>query len=165
LAKKKIRNIKSNNEGEIKSSITNLLLNIIIFLLAGLIIYMGFSLFMKFRTDKEIIQKVVNDPLPAEIIQVEVLNGCGVPGTGDRFKDFLRSKGCDVVNVENYINFNVEKTLVIDRIGNISNAKKIASLLGSNVSSVFPQLNDDYFVDVTVIIGKDYRELNPAKNY
>lgn len=120
---------------------------------------------MKFRSEKEIIQEVVNDPPPAEIIQVEVLNGCGVPGTGDRFKDFLRSKGCDVVNVENYINFNVEKTLVIDRIGNISNAKKIASLLGSKVSSVFPQLNDDYFVDVTVIIGKDYRELNPAKNY
>lgn len=120
---------------------------------------------MKFRSGKKVVQEFVQDPPPAEIIQVEVLNGCGVPGTGDRFKDFLRSKGCDVVNVENYINFNVEKTLIIDRIGNISNAKKIASILGAKVSSVFPQLNDDYFVDVTVIVGKDYRELNPAKNY
>lgn len=120
---------------------------------------------MKFRSEKTITEEIVKDPPVSEIIQVEVLNGCGVPGTGDRFKDFLRSKGCDVVNVENYINFNVEKTLIIDRIGNIANAKKVAAILGAKTSSVFPQLNDDYFVDVTVVIGRDYRELNPAKNY
>lgn len=100
----------------------------------------------------------------SEIIQVEILNGCGVPGIADRFRDYLRAAGFDVVNVGNYVEYQVDETMVIDRIGNIFNAKKVAKDIGINPNKAFPQLNSDYFVDVTVVIGRDYAKLLPLKN-
>ena len=35
------------------------------------------------------------------LYQVEVLNGCGVPGVANQFTDFLRSRGYDVVRFTN----------------------------------------------------------------
>jgi len=113
--------------------------------------------------DRDIpVQKVKGHP--SEIIQVEILNGCGVPKIADLFRDFLRADGFDVVNVGNYVEYKVDETMVIDRIGNISNARKVAKDIGMNPSKAFPQLNSDYFVDVTVVIGRDYAKLLPLKN-
>lgn len=98
-----------------------------------------------------------------EYIQAEVLNGCGVSGLGEKFTDFLRKNKVDVVQTGNYITFEIEKTLVIDRGGNISNANKIAALLGVEKNTVLQQLNEDYFLDVSVVIGKDYQKLKPFK--
>ena len=67
------------------------------------------------------------------------------------------------MNVDNYIKFDVSETLVIDRVGNIANARLVATTLGMPSSKAFPQLNSDYFVDVTVVIGKDFNKLNPLK--
>lgn len=124
---------------------------------------MGYSIFVKLKFDEENTPIDNNGAIASEIIQVEILNGCGVSGVADRFKDYLRKEGFDVVNVDNYIQFDVEETMVIDRIGNIANAKKVASSLKTKTDAVFPQLNDDYFVDVTIVIGRDYHKLSPLK--
>lgn len=163
MSKTKSENPKSSSNTEFKTSLANLSLNSIIFLLAALIIYMGYSLFVKLKFDNTDDPIVQSSGKASEIIQVEILNGCGVSGVADRFRDYLRKEGFDVVNVDNYIQFDVEETMVIDRIGNIANAKKVAKSLKTKTDAVFPQLNDDYFVDVTIVIGRDYHKLTPLK--
>ena len=101
------------------------------------------------------------------IIQLNVLNGCGVTGVADRFTDYLRSHDFDVVELGNYmvngsINYNVDETFVIDRIGNKANALKVAKILGIESVRVIQQINKDYFLDVSLVIGKDYYKLKPV---
>ena len=94
------------------------------------------------------------------VIQVEVLNGCGMLGVADKFTDFLRKEKFDVVQMGNYISFDIDKSLVIDRTGNRANAEKVASALGIDSRNVIMQKNEDAFLDVSVVIGKDYKQLN-----
>ncbi|MFA8342414.1 MAG: LytR C-terminal domain-containing protein [Rhodothermaceae bacterium] len=154
--------VKNQKTADIKTTTTNFVLNIVIFLLVALIIYLVFSVAMKFGDDSSQTPKN-NTEVVSEIIQVDVLNGCGKKGAADRFTDFLRNNKIDVVKTDNYISFDIDKTMVIDRIGNMANAKKIADLLGVSRKNVIQQLNEDYFLDVTVIIGKDYYNLAPLK--
>lgn len=129
-----------------------------------IVIYLSYSIYIKLKLDstEEVVQNI-NKDVPSEIIQVEVLNGCGVSGLADRFTYFLRDKGFDVVNKGNYIQFDIEKTIVIDRIGNTANAKEVAKSLGVNQNSIITQINEDYFLDVSVILGADYYKLTPLK--
>jgi len=94
-------------------------------------------------------------------MQIEVLNGCGVAGIGDVITTFLRKSGFDVIQTGNYISFDVMNTIVIDRKGNIQNALAVADSLGIGETAVIQQVNKDYFLDVSVIIGKDYKKLKP----
>jgi hypothetical protein len=162
LAKKRVKSPGKNTDENIRRATINFSLNIIIFILIGLVILMTWSIYDKLRSERTEIVEEKNDEVASEIIQVEVLNGCGVTGIADRFTDYLRGKNFDVVNTGNYYSFDVDETMVIDRIGNIANAKKIAESLGIKPEKVFSQLNQDYFLDVTVIIGKDYHKLKPV---
>ena len=97
------------------------------------------------------------------IIQVEVLNGCGRSGVADVFTEYLRNNHFDVVHQGNYISFDVDNSIVIDRTGNRKNAEKVAEALGIDKKHIITQINNDYFLDVSVIIGKDYNQLNYNK--
>lgn len=148
---------------DLKASTTNLFLNIAIFLLGAVIIFMVYSLYVKLTNTNGADISPAGSQSPSEIIQVEVLNGCGVSGVADRFTDFLRANNFDVVNDGNYIRFDMDETLVIDRIGNTANAYKVANALGVKNENVIQQLNNDYFLDVSIVIGKDYFTLQPLK--
>lgn len=96
-------------------------------------------------------------------IQLDVLNGCGSSGAGSELTSYLRGRGFDVVDLRNYKTFDVQETLVIDRTANRENAKHVAYALGVAESNIVEQLNPDYYVDVTVVIGKDYHSLKPSQ--
>lgn len=96
-------------------------------------------------------------------IQVEVLNGCGVTGIADKLSDYLRRNSFDVVNLGNYRSFEVETSIIIDRTGNIINAKQIAFVLGLSDKNIISQINKEYLLDVTFILGTDYLTLTPLK--
>ena len=162
MAKTKIKK-SSNNEVDVKTSTINLLLNIIIFFLVALIIYLAYSVFIKLTGLEK--SDPVLDPkgTTSAIIQVEVLNGCGVSGIADRFTDYLRNENFDVVKTDNYLSFDVTESLVIERLGNMANARKVAKSLGIKDKNIIQQLNDDYFLDVSIVIGKDYYRLLPLK--
>lgn len=98
---------------------------------------------------------------PADYIQIEVLNGCGVAGVADKFTAYLRSNRFDVIQAGNYSSFDVDKSMVIDRIGNMANAEKAAAMLGIKKENIIQQINKNYFLDVTFVIGKDYNQLKP----
>ena len=100
--------------------------------------------------------------VPSKAIQMDVLNGCGARGAGSKITKMLRGLGFDVVELKNYSSFKVKETLVIDRVGNLAAARKVAGAIGVGDANVVQQINPDYFVDVTVVIGDDYSSLKPA---
>jgi hypothetical protein len=99
---------------------------------------------------------------PGEVIQIDLLNGCGIPGAASKVTNYLRARGYDVVEMKNYKTFDVRETLIIDRAGNLDVARKVAYALGVNEKNIIQQLNHDYFVDVSVVVGKDYESLKAS---
>jgi len=137
---------------------TNLFINISILILSLIILFLGYSLLSKlnlFGENSEIDNLIKHK----KNMQVEVLNGCGVSGVADRFTDYLRKKNFDVVNTGNYRSFSIDNSIIIDRTGNIVNAEYLAEVIGIDKKQVIQQKNKNYFLDVTLIIGKDYKQL------
>ena len=153
---------KTYSNKQIKKSTSSFILNSIIVLLSAIIIFISYSLYSNLSTRNS------NDfPLRKKSnssqIQVEVLNGCGVSGVADTLTDYLRNHNFDVVQIGNYISYDVEKSIVIDRTGNMINAFKVADTLGIDHKNVIQQMNSNYFLDVSLIIGKDFNNLKPFK--
>lgn len=163
MTAKRKTNSNPGNPTDIKSSTINFSLNILIFLLVTVIIYLSYSIFIKLTKEPVVDLSAIKKETPSDIIQAEVMNGCGVNGVADRFTDYLRDHHVDIVKIGNYIQFDIDQTMVIDRIGNKANAEKVAELLGVEKGNVITQLNDDYFVDVTIVIGRDYFKQTPIK--
>jgi len=66
-----------------------------------------------------------------------------------------------VVNLGNYRSFDIENSIIICRNEKVLNAEKVAAVVGLDKNSVIQQTNPDYLLDVTFILGKDYRKLIP----
>lgn len=98
--------------------------------------------------------------LIGEIIQVEVLNGCGVSGLATRFTSLLRDNGFDVVETGNFDNFDLEETIVISRTKSKDNARRIAQAMGVDDKNILVESSDDFYLDATIVIGSDYNNLN-----
>ncbi len=96
-------------------------------------------------------------------IQLDVLNGSGVPKLSQRFTDYLRARGFDVVEMGNYKDSKVENTRVIDRAGHPEAARQVAEALGVPKTAITQQIDRNAYLDVTVVIGKDFRLLKPSK--
>ncbi len=96
-------------------------------------------------------------------VQLDVLNGCGVSRIASRVSAHLRRKGFDVVDMRNYKTFDLQETLVIDRVGNLATARQVAQALGVKRENVIQEINPDYFVDVSVVIGRDYSTLSAMR--
>src|SRR5512143_3928222 len=86
---------------------------------------------------------------PRKIIQLDVLNGCGAKGVAGKMTAFLRANGFDVVEMKNYKTATVPRTLVVDRVGDLASARRVASALGVPEGNIIQQINQDYFVDVS----------------
>jgi len=141
----------------------NLILNISIIVLILINTVLAYSTFkavsLKFGNSSD---DLLIDSTKARI-QIEVLNGCGVSGIADKLTDYLRVNYIDVVNLGNYRSFEIENSIIISRNDKIINAEKVAALVGLDENSIIQQTNPDYLLDVTFILGKDYRNLIPLK--
>lgn len=147
---------------EKKSSGTNeLYLNTAIGFLSVLLLVLAISLFTRI-----IYPRIFNErseaqaELISEIIQIEVLNGCGVPGIANAYTGLLRSNGFDVVETGNFESFDLQETIVISRSGVMDNAYRVANALGISEQNVIRESSPDFFLDVSVVIGHDYEKLN-----
>lgn len=135
-------------------------LNTAIGFLSLLLVLLVFGLFTRLvypRIENKRTQE--DSELIGNIIQLEVLNGCGVPGLADRFTSVLRKNGFDVVETGNFKNFDMTQTVVIARTTNTQNARRIAEALGINPKNIFVEASQDYYLDATVVIGSDYKSL------
>jgi hypothetical protein len=98
---------------------------------------------------------VMHRPAQPRLLKVEVLNGSGVPELAQSATDLLRRRGVDVVDTGNYDDTSYAQTLVLLRRGHLDGAKQVARALGSG--EVMQQLDPTRLVDVTVVLGRDYR--------
>ena len=105
---------------------------------------------------------------PVMDIQIEILNGCGEPGIAAKFSDLLRNVRVDVVRSENADHFDYDKTILIQRNENIFGMKLVASALGfdiNNSNQVITAADPNLDVDITLVIGKDFRSISSIKSY
>lgn len=98
--------------------------------------------------------------LISDVIQIEVLNGCGVPGLADRFTTHLREYGFDVVETGNFKNFDMQETVVIARSHKRKNAESVADALGISDKNVLIEESHNFYLDATLVIGANYKKLN-----
>lgn len=132
---------------------------IFIFILSLISAYLSYSFVNKiisYNHHKENLLTVKDSTL-----KVEILNGCGVEGVCDTLTNFLRTNKIDVVSTGNYSSFDIDNTIIIDRIGSDINTKRIAELLNVKEENIIQLINKDYLLDVTVIVGKDLYKLVP----
>jgi hypothetical protein len=102
--------------------------------------------------------------LLGEVVQVEVHNGCGKADAAARATSYLREFGFDVVAHGNYSSFDRDSTVIIDRVGNLQAARKVATALGLSHDHVRQQLDSTRYLDVSVVIGHDYPQMRPFRN-
>lgn len=143
------------------SSVNQLLLNAAIGFLSVLLFALIFALVTRVIYPRLLNTRAeANSQLISQIIQIEVLNGCGVAGIANRYTGTLRKNGFDVVETGNFDHFDLRETIVISRSGVMENARQVASALGVSESNILREESPDYFLDVTVVIGHDFEQLN-----
>ncbi len=136
------------------------MLNIGLFIVGLVLLMLLYALVTRFAFPRV---ETAREQNPAElvgtIIQVEVLNGCGVAGVAEKGMRYLRSEGFDVVSTGNHTSFDVTQTQVLDRVGNTAAAEAVAQSLGIPPERVREALDTNSYLDVSVIIGNDYTTL------
>jgi len=138
--------------------VMELALNIVIVVLLLVVGYFSYA-FISRNFSGGSVQTDTTAVATKDIIQIDILNGCGAKGIGAKLTNYLRSAGFDVVEAKNYKTFSIPQTLVIDRVGNLAAARRVGAALGVGENNIIQQINPDYFVDISVIIGGDYLSL------
>lgn len=143
------------------SSSSGLILNVAIGFLSVLLLLLILALITRIVYPRIVNERAeASSQLISEIIQLEVLNGCGEAGIANSFTGILRANGFDVVETGNFDHFNLQETIVISRSGVTDNALRVANALGVDEQNVIREESPDFFLDVTVVIGHDYQKLN-----
>jgi len=127
-----------------KGSGASLAYTITVIVLLAAIVYLGFSVYGLFAPRAS----------RSEPISILVLNGCGTEGVGFRTAKHLRGLGFDVVDFRNADGFGYEKTIVVDRSGDMGSAVSVARQL--RTANVIQQLQATPLEDVVVIVGRDF---------
>jgi hypothetical protein len=165
--RKKAEKSKKKTEIKLQESVKLLIWNILIWLLTGLnLLFLVSAVFQNLKpagaelvTATKVKEKKILKP-EIELLKVEVLNGCGVDKAAANLRDYLVDRNFDVIDFKNYKRWDIPVTIVIDRrYMDKRNAKKIANAIGVKKEQIFPQISPQRKLDVSIIIGRDYRQL------
>lgn len=85
--------------------------------------------------------------------RIEVLNGNGIPGSARGVSELIKAKGFNVIGVGDAWNFDFEKTVIIDKVGERGLASELGRLLGAEVLVDYG--GNIKYSDIVVIVGKD----------
>ena len=144
-----------------KKDSNTFVLNAVIGFLSLLLFLLIFGLFTRVVYPRIQNERAEEQPqLIGDIIQLEVLNGCGVAGLANQFTSALRKNGFDVVETGNFDNFDMQETIIISRTYNTDNAERVAKALGIKAENILVEASDDFYLDATIVIGSDYNSLN-----
>ena len=154
--------MKSKNKKQKKS---NLFLSVtIIIVLTILILLLGSLIFRIINTDKMNIYE--NEPKRTELespIQISILNATEINGLAGKFRDYLRNRNIDVVEIGNYDTL-VQKSFIIDRVGDTISSKHFARIIGLPDSMIVVNIDSNFFLKASLIIGRDYKKLKMFEN-
>jgi hypothetical protein len=132
-----------------------------LFLLAAVVvIVLVYSFIDRVFLDPPVSPETIHEG-KSHTIQLDVLNGSGASRLGQKFTDYLRARGFDVVEMGNYKESTVEYSQVVDKAGDLAAALQVAEALGISKNRVTQKIDKNAYLDVTVIIGRDFRSLKP----
>lgn len=170
----------SNKKSKLQPG-TKFAYNVIIFSLAIIVVGFLYSFVQKnFSNGVTLQSPQLNDKQKSKLaielyeenpiynIRIEILNGCGEKGIAAKITDYLRSEHIDVIRAENADNFDYESTILIHRSYDLTHLKLVAKALDFDINDanrVMSQSSSNADVDLTLIIGKDYRSVKPLKVY
>ena len=141
---------------------TGAVLNLAIVVLLLVVAYLAYSFVLRLTVAPSLDPVRDGDP-QGKPIQVEVINGSGAAKVASRFTQYLRGRGYDVVDVRNYHRSDVRESIVIARTTSARNAEKVAVALGVAEARIIQVSCPDYYVDVSVVVGRDYHSLKPSQ--
>lgn len=102
--------------------------------------------------------------VPQISLRVQVLNGCGEKGCAGQVAEWLEKSvryplEVSIVEVENFTVFDVEKSFLISRVPELSEARALADQIGlSQADIVYAPAEDNYrSIHITLVVGKDYK--------
>ncbi len=151
--------------GSARSRWSGILMNSALTVLAIVMVVLVYGLTTRFFTPRvDPVRESNPAQLVGDIIQVEVRNGCGISGLAAETTMFLRRHGFDVVEVGDYTSFEEDYSFIIDRVGDVASAKKVAHVLGIPEERIVQEIRPDYYLDASVVLGKDYENLRPFQN-
>ena len=143
------------------------------FLFLSLTIYFTYLIFNNSPLDEfeekynlnTLMKQTRSEKITGEKIQLEIQNGCGIKGAANLFMNFLRDEGYDVINTKNALDFNYNQTIIKIHKPNKGNfVEEISELLQIDSLSIHYDYNNNIFYDLTLIIGKDYQNLQSFKD-
>ena len=105
------------------------------------------------------VSEVIPGSGPYQGIVIEVLNGCGTPGLAQKFTNYLRSEGFDVIYTGNADRMDYSNTLLIERVDNSDKTEEVNAALALHPKRVNVNHDLSLHVDLTLILGKDYNRL------
>lgn len=119
---------------------------------------------LKSETSEEILEEsALLDEKPVvewSKIRIDVLNGCGVRGLAGQAQTWLKRNGYRIRLAENADRHDYAKSLIQDRSGNMVAARELALVLNIDQSQIIElKGSPSPFVDLTVVIGEDYKRL------
>jgi len=140
------------------------LLNVAIFCLSVVIVGFIFSMGGRFldNTDKIQLSQSMDAPPPEpefSYIVVEVLNGCGTSGVAQKFTNYLRQAGIDVIYTGNADRMDYALTHVVQRAEATEKTQEILTILELDASRIVLETNAIRHVDLSIILGKDFQTL------
>ncbi|GAB5465520.1 MAG: hypothetical protein Kapaf2KO_09560 [Candidatus Kapaibacteriales bacterium] len=133
-------------------------LNVVLGILAIVLLSSFVDASILTKEDKAELPKVAARRSFEDVIQINVLNGCGESGLAANVQKGLRKMGFDVVEIGNFEQ-EIENTIIIDRLGDSHSAFKLAHSLGIEEKFIFTQIDSTMFFRASLVIGKDYKTL------
>jgi len=92
--------------------------------------------------------------------EIEILNGCGELGVANLYSNFLIQRGFDIIDSKNADNFDYLNTnILVHKKNKMDIAKGLAKIL--KIKDI--KLSEGGMWDLSLIIGKDYKELDSFK--
>lgn len=158
--------MKNRRKNKSTSSFKKLATSIFRIVVAGVAFLLVYSFLDRMFIHPPAKSERTDDSLPTrveKVIQISVENECGQQNVAMIFTNFLRKRGFDVVESGNGSTFDRQITQVVDAAGNIENAKRVASALGVDKSNIVQRIDPHAYVDVKVLIGKDFSKLKPKQ--
>jgi len=150
--------------------VSSLVIGLMIIIVVGFIVSGVDRLFFNIGLDTEfpdlstLITKTSYEKKTGHKIEVEILNGCGIPKLARMYTEYLRSEGIDVLDSKNADNFDQIETKILHHRGEIERAFALADIMMIDRNRIIEDKNENLFFDLTLILGKDYKNLSSYQN-
>jgi len=132
---------------------------VVVLIVAAVLVYAFTQRVASPRPDPERLENPGD--LLGDYIQLEVRNGTQVNHLAAEMKEYLTGLGFDVVDDGNYTRNDVERTIIIDQVGNPDAAEQVAMALGADLDRIEDMTERTWIVDATIVIGADYAQFKP----